>query len=129
MKNPKLNLIALFLGVLFMAGCEYAFIERTEITPPDPDPDNPISFETQIVPIFTSRCLDCHDTGGTSPDLSAENAYNSITNNNLVDTDNPSESVIFDYVQPSTSPHAWRKYTTAQATLVLQWIQEGALNN
>ncbi len=119
----------LFFGFIFLAGCEYAFVQQEEITPPTPDPNNPVSFATQIVPIFASRCLDCHDTGGTAPDLSAANAYSSISAKNLVNTASPADSKLFDYVQPSTSTHAWRKYSASQASLVLLWIQEGALNN
>lgn len=117
----------LFFGVMFFAGCEYTFVQQEEITPPEPDPDNPISFASQIVPIFTSRCLDCHDNGGTAPDLSAANAYSSVSS--LVNTSNPTASKLYDYIQPNTSTHGWRKYSATQAGLVLLWIQEGALNN
>ena len=132
MKNPKLYLIGLFFGVLFLAGCEYTFVQNTaadQEEPPISDPDNPISFATQIVPIFTSRCLDCHDNGGTAPDLSAANAYSSITNMNLVNTSNPSTSILYEYILESTSSHDWRFYSSSQDNLVLLWIQEGALNN
>lgn len=129
MKNLKLYLIVVFLGSLFMIGCEYAFVEYEEVDPPTPDPDNPVSFATQIVPIFTSRCIDCHDTGGTAPDLTAANAYQSLSSMDLINTANPEESKIYEYVTLPAPDHAWRTYTTAQASLVLLWIQEGALNN
>lgn len=131
MKNTKLYFIMIFFGVLFLAGCEYTFVQYPESDQDIPvsDPDNPISFASEIVPIFTSRCLDCHDTGGTAPDLSAANAYNSIASMNLVDTDNPSESKIYEYILQSTSSHDWRFYSASQANKVLLWIQEGALNN
>jgi hypothetical protein len=129
MKNPKLYLFMLFFGAILMAGCEYAFVQHAEIDPITPDPDNPISFATQIVPIFTSRCLDCHDTGATAPDLSVANAFSSITSMSLVNISDPTTSKLYDYIQPSTSTHSWRKYTATQAGLVLLWIQEGALDN
>jgi len=119
----------LFFGVLFLAGCEYTFVQQTEIVPPTPDPNNPISFATQIAPIFTSRCVECHKTGGTAPDLSAANAYASITSMNLINATDATASKLFDYIQPNTATHAWRKYSASQASLVLLWIQEGALNN
>lgn len=119
----------LFFGVIFLAGCEYAFVQQEEITPPTPDPNNPISFATEIVPIFTSRCIDCHNTGGTAPDLTAANAYSNIASMSLVNTANPTASILFDFVQPSTGTHSWRKYSASQASKILLWIQEGALNN
>ena len=119
----------LLCGVLLTA-CEYEFIVHPDTSDPGGgDETDPISFSSQIVPIFTSRCLDCHDTGGTSPDLSASNAYSSITNNELVDTDNPESSILYTYIEPSTSDHAWRKYSSSQAALVLKWIKEGDKNN
>ena len=130
MKSTKLYLIGLFFGVLFLAGCEYTFVQHPDADQEEPqisDPDNPISFATQIVPIFTSRCLDCHDTGGQAPDLTSANAYSSIAS--LVDTDNPASSLLYSYVEPTSSDHDWRQYTASQAALVLLWIQEGALNN
>ena len=129
MKNTRLYFIMLFFGVLFLVGCEYSFVQQTEITPPTPDPDNPISFAAEIVPIFTSRCLDCHGVGATSPDLTAANAYASITAMSLVNTTDPASSELYNLIAPPAVDHGWRYYTASQASLVLLWIQEGALNN
>lgn len=126
MKKLILHLILLLIGVLFY-GCNYDFLKREDL--PVPDPTNPTKFSEKIIPIFENRCLECHNTGGTAPDLTAANAYNSIISMSLVNTENPINSKIYDYVIASTPNHAWRKYTNAQANLVLKWIQEGALNN
>lgn len=38
------------------------------------------SFANDVQPIFTSRCVGCHFTGGTAPNLSAGSAYAAIRN-------------------------------------------------
>ncbi|MCF8301752.1 MAG: hypothetical protein K9I94_00650 [Bacteroidales bacterium] len=122
------------IGIIFMivaafTSCEYEFIE-----PPQPDfngEDSVLSFSDKILPIFTDgdNCTSCHNSGGTPPDLTAGNAYNSIMNNNLVDTAAPEQSVLYDYVRPDTDSHDWKAYTSTEAQLVLEWIKQGAKNN
>lgn len=112
-----------------LGGCKYDFIVPEEI--PVSDPDNPVSFATQIVPIFTTdNCTSCHftGTGGHSPDLTGTNIYSEIVPA-LVDTLDPESSIIYDYPAPSTDKHSWKKYSSAQAAYILTWIEEGAKNN
>lgn len=133
MKNNKRYFILLFLGVLFLAGCEYTFVQYPDanVDPPTPDPENPISFADKIIPIFTNGnyCTACHDTGKTAPDLSAANAYNSIVSMNLVNLTDPAASKLYEYILVSTSTHPQKYYASSQAEKILLWIQEGALNN
>ncbi len=133
MKNTRLYFIMLFFGVLFLAGCEYTFVQYpdADIDPPTPDPDNPISFASKIIPVFTNGdyCTSCHYPGKTAPDLTAVNAYNSIMSMNLVNLTDPEASKLYDYILVSTSTHPQKFYSSAQAAKILLWIQEGALNN
>ena len=130
--------------MVFIGGCEYAFVAYPEEETPDDgdggdggDGDggdggttiDSTLFSATIVPIFTSRCLDCHDTGGQDPILNADKAYNSIINGNYVNTDDAESSKLYDYVKPATTTHSWRKYSSSQAAKVLKWIKEGAKNN
>ncbi|MCD4682046.1 MAG: hypothetical protein K8R86_02080 [Bacteroidales bacterium] len=126
-------LLILFCVTIF-ASCEYDFVEPEPQSPP-PDPGETISFNDQIVPIFTSgdKCTLCHKTNSTDPDLTPDNAYNSITNMGLVNTDSPADSEIYTYASPavnnshSTPPK--QKYTENEAAFVLQWIEQGAEDN
>jgi len=118
----------LFLFGLLLNACTYDFIVKEELTPVDPTV--PVSFSTQIVPIFTNSCVSCHKTGGQAPDLTAANAYNSIQSMKLVNTATPASSIIYTEPNPAnTAVHSWKKYTAAEAQLVLTWIQQGAKNN
>ena len=125
MKTFKLFTV-IFIALLF-SQCKYSFIVPEEVVDPtDPDVEE-VSFSGQIAPIFTSLdCTACHDTGKTSPDLSSANAYSSIVPS-LVNTGNPEESEI--YTKPSPSGSHPKKYSDAQAALILTWITQGAKNN
>ena len=125
MKSSLTLLILLFLSVVIVS-CNYDFIKKAEPV----NPNAPVSFSTQILPIFTTDgCTGCHKPGGQSPDYTAANAYNSIISNNVVNTTTPESSPLYSVPNPATSGHAWDKYTDQQAQLVLLWIQQGANNN
>lgn len=126
MKKILLQATTVFVIIVFAASCQYKFIVEPVVPPPDPE--DTISFSQQIVPIFSDQgCTGCHNTGGTPPDLTPDNAYNSITSMGLVDTDTPPESKIYYYPLPDGKHYA--KYTSSQAALILGWIEQGALDN
>ena len=125
-KSNKYFLLCAF-GLLLNA-CTYDFIVKEELPPVDTTV--PVSFSTQIVPIFTNSCVSCHKTGGQAPDLTAANAYNSIQSMKLVNTAAPVTSKIYtEPLKANATVHSWKKYTDAEAQLVLTWIQQGAKNN
>lgn len=116
------------LFALLFNGCKYDFI-LPEVVPPIDNGGEPISFATQIAPIFSSadKCTSCHKTGGVAaPDLTAANAYSQIISK-YVNTSNPEQSEI--YTVPGSSTHSWKKYTSVEAATILAWIKEGAKNN
>ncbi|WP_319480439.1 hypothetical protein [uncultured Draconibacterium sp.] len=124
MKALKIILSIFVIGLIF-GGCAYNWIVEEEAVDPT-DPDAPeVSFSTQIVPIFSSKCVTCHSTGGQSPDLTTENAYSSLNSSRYVNTSDPASSLI--YTKPMGN-HA-QVYSTAEAALVLTWITQGAQNN
>lgn len=123
----KLLTIGIIMATLIMLlnSCEYKFIVEPVIPPPDPT--DTISFSLEIEPIFTDNgCVGCHP-GLHSPDLTVGNAYNSITSTGLVNTDDSELSII--YIKPSPTENHYAKYSSSQAVLVLQWIEQGALDN
>ena len=126
MKKSNIYFLLFVFGLLLNA-CTYDFIVKEELPPVDPNVD--VLFATQIAPIFSNKCVACHKTGGQAPDLSAANAYSSIKNMNLVSTTAPESSIIYTEPNPTTTVHTWKKFSPAEAQLVLIWIQQGAKNN
>lgn len=130
MNKILLQAITVLTIIVFAASCQYKFIMEPEQKPP-PDPEDTISFANDVVPIFNTDayCTSCHTTGGTSPDLTPDNAYNSLISGGYVNTDDPEESSIYKTPHPDTDSHTWKKYKAGDPPIVLQWIEQGALDN
>ena len=125
MKKMLRNILVLAGIITIAASCQYKFIVEPVVPPPDPE--DTISFSQEIVPIFDIQgCTGCHN-GSQSPDLTPDNAYNSIIGAGIVDTDDPPSSKIYFYPLPDGSHY--KKYTTSQGAVILVWIEQGALNN
>lgn len=106
-------------GMALFSSCEkYAFEPETI------DPGEPVLFQTQIQPVFTSNCIQCHK-GSRDPDLRDGFSYASLTEGNYVST--PAENSKL-YRQIVSGSH--KAFTLdAEKQLVLIWIGQGALNN
>lgn len=133
MKKYKIFFLAAVLGVL-VSSCVYDFLAPAPIAPIDGGGGNgeeTVSFASDIVPIFEAKCVACHKPGGSkpNPDLTAANAYSSIANAKYINVDSPSESHLYVHIYSNTSAHTQKKFTAAEAQLVLTWITEGAKNN
>lgn len=120
--TPAIAIAALALMAL-LSGCEYEFVEPEKVPVV-----TQVSFATDVIPIFNASCnmSGCHSAGGTSPDLSPANAYNSLSQGGLIDTANPAGSEIYVVI---TTGSMKSFATPTQANMILTWIQKGALNN
>ncbi len=110
---------------LFFGGCAYDFIPQEEVVDPDDPSAETISFSTEIVPIFASKCVGCHTAGETTPDLSTNNAYSSLNSSRYVNKSTPESSLI--YTKPTGSHYG--TYSDAEAAKILLWIKQGAQDN
>ena len=122
--------IIILLGLLVgFSACQYEFIELP--IPPPIDTTTDLSFATEIVPIFIAgnNCIVCHDVGKTAPDLSAANAYQSLVSGSYVVSNDPASSIIYTYINPDATTHAWKVYTSYEAELIFTWINQGAQDN
>jgi hypothetical protein len=119
------SFFAFIFGLMLLSSCA----SHTLVPEPSSvNPDQPVSFSTQIQPIFTQSCAmtGCH-AGSVAPDLSAGKAYADIMSMNLVDTLNDNKSVLYVEMAPGGSMSNF--CTKDQSDLVLVWIQQGAKNN
>ncbi len=115
------KIFTLAVIVAMISGCQYLHIV------PDPIPAD-VSFSTNVAPIFTANCIGCHTSGGQVPDLTAANAWNSLTSQNLVDTSNPTASILYVKINTGAMPPGGSLSQT-QIEMILKWIQQGAKNN
>ena len=112
------------LAGFFLCSCEYEWIQPEKV----PIPDN-VSFSADIMPIFNNGCNTnvCHGSGGSPPDLTEANAYNSLITGGYVDTDTPEASII--YTTMTTGSMVSYVQNPGDPELILAWIEQGAENN
>lgn len=124
MKRQYTILIIIVISwLLFMTSCEYYTITPKPIEVPDS-----VSFAVNVIPIFDANCnaLGCHSTGSISPDLTAGNAYVSLTFFGYINTANPEASPLYTKVfSGSMKDNA----SDQDREIILKWIQQGALEN
>jgi hypothetical protein len=122
------GLVFIFSLLLFM-GCyknKTVFFETgAEIT-------RPVSFAADIIPIFNSSCSirGCHNTGEKAPDLSAANAFTSLTVGNYLNIATPETSTVYQWITGKKStPMPVGGINKNYNALILAWIKQGAQNN
>lgn len=119
----KSGILIIFILFGFMLACTYDTIAPRKVEVPEN-----ISFDENVIPIFNKSCnvSGCHSNNGISPNLSANNAYISLTFFGYVDTDFPEESKI--YIK--TTIGSMNQYATDQdRAIILKWIEQGAPDN
>jgi len=95
-----------------------------------------VSFSKEVVPIFTNYCLtgsNCHASGNSvnrNVVLDSANAYNTLIAKGLISVSNPASSLLYVEVAGGEMPKPpAAALSTAQQTLILNWIKQGAQNN
>lgn len=125
MKLKILTGIAAALIITGLAGC------YKDVYYPDFDPNSPISFSSDLLPIFVRSCSEsgCHDAGPAhQPSLTEANAYNSIVNGGYINLTVPENSVIYSVVKSGEMPPTGALKST-DVQKILLWIKNGAPNN
>ena len=127
-KNGMVNIVkkvlafSMFIGLLWLISCEKSTFE-----PPTVDPGKQVSFQNDVQPLFTSKCIGCHGTGKNQPTLQEGSSYNSLTQGGYVNTAKPEQSRI--YVQITTNAGHKSILNDLQKQTILAWIKQGAKNN
>ena len=98
-----------------------------------PEVTTAVSFSKDLTPLLTANCAKsgCH-SGSVSPNLSADNAFNSLVNGKLVDATNPEGSEVYLWLTGKHTPAMPLGATNNPSNingLMLAWIKQGAKNN
>ena len=90
-----------------------------------------ISYSITIQPIFTDRCISCHNgSHSTGLDLRSYTGVTSgSTNNQVIISGSQETSLLWQYVNSGYMPPSPNDLTASQIGLIATWIYEGALNN
>ena len=119
-KGKFVHYLLLIVAVIFFASCEYDTIEFEKIVIP---PDQEVTFSKTVIPIFNSKCVECHD-GSIKLDLREDNAYNSLISGGYIKTDTPSESELYKQINEGHG-----STNANERELILEWIKRGAKND
>ena len=92
----------------------------------------PVSFTSDILPIFESRCINCHGGDKTQEglDLKTHAALMSGSDNGSVVTPgDAANSLLVELVVSQKMPKRGPKLTPPQVQLITNWVNQGALDN
>lgn len=130
----KKIIIGVVLGcgsIFFLAGC---YKDKTVLVNKIDIITTPVSFARDIVPIFSQHCAlsGCHSPGAQVPDLTPNNAYRTLKEENLIDVNNPANSEVMGWLTGTIKPAMPLGASTNPSNinaLMLAWITQGANNN
>ncbi len=115
----------LIISILGLYACE-----KYTIIPQKIDPGVQISFQTDIQPLFTSKCISCHKSGKNKLILEEGLAYESLTTGDYISADpinSPETSLL--YIQITTVAGHTSFLNDLQKQTILEWIRQGAKDN
>ena len=85
------------------------------------------SFSNDVLPVFRSSCVSCHNGIIALPDLADANAYKSLTLGNYLSVSDPEKSVL---IQRIRSGHPYPgALAEGEIRQLISWMQEGAKDN
>jgi len=150
--NKKLPLFLLsFVLVLLLAACGGNAAEETAPPATDTTDEHPaatdelpaeteapsagetaVSFANQVLPIFSSRCAQCHGGDRTLAGLdvlSFTALMSGSDNGPVVVPGDVDASLLVTLVANGQMPKAGAKLTPDQVQVIADWIDQGALDN
>jgi mono/diheme cytochrome c family protein len=91
-----------------------------------------VSFTNDILPIIQSRCINCHGGDRTEKGLNLKTYNNILTgseNGAVVIPGDSDHSLLAELVANQKMPKRGPRLTPPQVQLIIDWINQGALNN
>lgn len=125
-KNEKriFKTVAVFLWLTGLLIVTFS-CDKYTFEPPSIDPDEPVSFEEDILAfIENENCAGCHPRV-SAPDLTAGNVYESLIDG-YVNTETPETSKIYTQFEDG---HVGFNTESIEIQKILNWIKQGAKDN
>ena len=101
-------------------------------TSPVTFPPPTVSFASDIFPLLKSRCGNCHGGGKKEAELSILTYASLMTgseNGPVIIPGNAEKSLLVDQVSSQEMPKKGPKLTPPQVQLIIDWVNQGALDN
>lgn len=91
-----------------------------------------VSFATDILPILESRCINCHGGDRTEEGLTLKTHADIMAgseNGAVIAPGDAANSLLAELVSEQKMPKRGPKLTPPQVQIIVDWINQGALNN
>lgn len=91
-----------------------------------------VSFAADILPIFESRCINCHGGQRTEEGLSLRTHADALAGSEggaVIIPGDATNSVLVEMVVTQEMPKRGPKLTPPQVQLIIDWVNQGALDN
>ena len=91
-----------------------------------------VSFATDVLPIFESRCLNCHGGQRTEHGLSLRTYADAMTGSeggSVIVPGDADNSNLVELIAAQKMPKRGPKLTPSQVQVIIDWVNQGALNN
>ena len=91
-----------------------------------------VSFATDILPLFESRCIGCHGGDRTQEGLDLKTHASLMAgsdNGPVVTPGDAANSLLVELVATQKMPKRGPKLTPPQVQLITDWVNQGALDN
>lgn len=118
--NTLQKIYKYILLLMTLNSCTYNYIEDEALP-------ELVSYKQHIQVIFNNNCIACHNGQYTLPDLRAEESFEALTSGEYINSEIPSESKLILKIKDN---HPYTDIPTQrEIDLILNWIEQGALNN
>mgnify|MGYP007094903115 CR=1 FL=1 len=125
------QILLLVCAGLFLNSCYYdKFSDEIIVVVPDIPDSQVIHFTADIQPIFTSKCIGCHDSSNKI-NMTVGNSYNQLVPNYVI-AGNADNSILYNNLPGKNHPiqvSASNEPSIDQLALLKAWIYQGAKNN
>ncbi len=104
----------------------------TETTPAAESTSAGVSFAADIKPIFDTRCIKCHGVERTKEGLDMQTYENILAGSNngpVIEPGNADNSLLVQLIVDGEMPDRGDPVTPDELQLIINWINQGALNN
>jgi mono/diheme cytochrome c family protein len=91
-----------------------------------------VSFTNDILPIFESRCINCHGGDRTQEGLDLKTHASMLAgseNGSVVTPGDAANSLLIELIVNQKMPKRGPKLTPPQVQLITDWVNQGALDN
>ena len=94
-----------------------------------------VDFDTQVKPLLTSRCINCHYSGALFGELNLENramAFKKRVNGPVILPGKPDSSALYIVLKmppknPKAMPPNGHRIPDKEVSLIYDWIKQGAV--